>query len=242
MKEENDVIVDIDKKRKTKIGRILSIVFIIWFIASIGAMLVLAEINPLYSVIIFGQYFLIFGFIPIKNGVGKEKLVGVPFLLIGLCCIFIPLFILYPELLSKQINWDMVIPILGILGFIFSGIAMLVLPAMKKRRLKKVCTETVSATIVRYETIRNKGKVLYCPVYRIKYWEGEREISENFYSNLVKREIGKEIELKINPDNPEELMTLLKLHQLNFIQLLGMIFLAATIPILILIINGTISF
>lgn len=241
MEEENDVIIDVNKKRKKKREKILSIVFLIWFIASIVAMLVLAEINSLYTVIIFGQYFLIFGFVPIKNGEGKEKLVGVPFLLVGICCIFIPLFILHPELLRKQINWDMVIPILGVLVFIFAGIAMLVLPAMEKRRRKKVYTEKVEATIVRYETMSHKGTVLYCPVYRIKYWGREREISDNSYSNFGNMEIGTELELKINPNNPEEFIRDNNI-QLNFIQLLGMIFLAATIPILIFIINGTISF
>ena len=57
----NDFIVKKEKKKYSVKQILLISLGIIWMIASLGACFVVYKTNPIYSIIIFGQYFLIFG-------------------------------------------------------------------------------------------------------------------------------------------------------------------------------------
>lgn len=214
--------------------------FLIWFVCSIISMLYLSKINKYYTIMIFGQYFFVFGLIPLKVAVGKEKLMSVPFILIGLCCVIIPYLMMNPDLLSVSLNWDHIIPLLLILVFVLAGIAMTLLPIINKNKLKKVCTMTVNAKIIKYDHIYgDNGRKLYCPIYAFEFNGNKYEVSNNKYSNFGNKQIESIINLKINPNNPNEFIDERVFD--NFVIILGIIFLIASVPIFLYMIN-TIDF
>ena len=234
MKEENDVIVDIKRKNKEKKEAIIGIIFIIWFLVSIGAMIYFSEIEQNnYIIMISGQYFFIFALFPLIKGTIKSKLIlGIPFLLIGSCMIVIPLCMMNPQWFKEEISWENIIPILGILSFVLAGFIMVIAPGIEKRRMEKLCTEIVDATIIKYQVRLSNGKKVYCPVYKFDYYNEEYKVSDNFYANFGIEPIATQVQLKINPNNPKEF-----LRQTNtnfyFIQFIGILFLIVSLPIFI---------
>lgn len=138
MKEENDVIIDPKERNKKKASNFVGILFLVWFFASIIGMIYFAEKEQAYYVImIFGQYFLVFGSIAFFNCEGKEKLSSMPFILVGLACIIIPFLMMHPEIFNVSINWEAVIPLLMILIFVITGLALIILPILHKIKLKR---------------------------------------------------------------------------------------------------------
>lgn len=109
-------------------SKIFGIVFIIWFIGSIVAMIVLSNMGKgEYTVMLFGQYFLVFGIIAFfgKSVDGSNpKPIGLIFASVGLGCIIIPFFIMHPELLPTVINWETVGIISFLMLFIVVGVAI----------------------------------------------------------------------------------------------------------------------
>lgn len=85
--EQNNEIIEDTK------GKIKSVIFVTWFIASIISIISLSKYNELYSIIVFGQMFFVFGLIPLTQEKGIKKLIGLPFVLIGLAMIAIPILI-----------------------------------------------------------------------------------------------------------------------------------------------------
>ena len=79
-------------------SKIFGIVFILWFIGSIVAMIVLSNMGKAeYTVMIFGQYFLVFGIMAFfgKSVDGSNpKPIGLIFASVGLGCIIIPFLII----------------------------------------------------------------------------------------------------------------------------------------------------
>ena len=109
-------------------SKIFGIVFIIWFIGSIVAMIVLSNMGKgEYTVMLFGQYFLVFGIMAFfgKSVDGSNpKPIGLIFASVGLGCIIIPFFIMHPELLPTVINWETVGIISFLMLFIVVGVAI----------------------------------------------------------------------------------------------------------------------
>jgi len=225
----------VDYMEKDKINSIKSIVFsilfLIWFFGSIIAMMILAEINQYYTVMIFGQYFLVFGIIPLTAKGNSGKWIALPFLLVGLACIIIPYLMMNPDLLKVEIIWDSLIPLLLIFTFVITGVSMIIFPILKKRKLEKLCTITLSATLVRHNyTYSDKGNKLYCPIYEFEFEKNKYEVSDNCYSNIVVKPIGTIEDIKINPDNPNEFLINNSLNKIVII--IGIIILLVTVPLL----------
>lgn len=119
-------------KGKEKIkNTIISVIFIIWFVGSIVAMFAL----PKYCIMIIGQYFLVFGILPMF-GKGKGKIIGIPFILVGLSCIIVPYLMMQPEINGVVIDWDAVIPLLIIIAFVLAGLALIIIPIIKLNKIK----------------------------------------------------------------------------------------------------------
>lgn len=191
------------EEKKRKRSKFLGILFIIWFVASIVGLLIFQ--GTLYCVMIFGQYFLVFGLIPLFAAEKLEKMISIPFLLVGICCIVIPYLIMNPHLIPKEVDWDKVIIILILCGFILAGLFTIIFTLGKRNHLKKVCTDEVNATVVGYDTTRSdNGNTLYSPVYGFWYNGKDWNVHNNSYSNVGVPEIGQAYVLKVNPENPEE--------------------------------------
>lgn len=124
---------------------ILAIIFIIWFCTSIAGLILSTNINGYLTVIIFGQYFLVFGLIALFN----KEMIGSIFAIIGLLTILIPIFMMNPDLIPATINWNIVIPILILSIFVFAGIGIIVGPLLNKKREKKSCISLCSCNSLR---------------------------------------------------------------------------------------------
>ena len=233
-KMEKDVIVDIKRKNKEKKDAIIGILFLIWFFISIGAMVYFSgtEQNN-YTIMIFGQYFFIFAFFPLIKGTIKSKLIlGIPFLLIGACMIVIPLCIMNPQWFKEEINWENIIIRLTILSFILAGLIMLIAPVIERRRMEKLCTEIVDATVIKHQVKLSDGGRVYCPVYKFNYYNEDYEVSDNTFSNFGIEPVATQVQIKINPDNPNEFLRPTNTNS-YFIQFIGILFLIALLPIFI---------
>lgn len=191
------------QEKKAKRGKIFGYIFLIWFICSFIGFFILE--NVYYMVMNFGQYFLVFGLIAFFNTKRFEKFISLPFILVGLCCVVIPYCMLHPELIPTDVNWETVIVLLMLSGFILAGLAAIFIPLFKRKYQKEVCTYEVQATIVDYDTtISDNGNTLYAPIYGFWYNGKDWRVCNNFYSNVGVPERGKIYTIKINPDNPEE--------------------------------------
>lgn len=216
--------------------KILSVIFVMWFIGSIISLVVLSEINGYYTVIVLGQFFLVFGLV-IPKGETKDWLITITFILVGLVCLIIPFLMLHPELVNSEVDWDYVIVILVLSAFVIAGLAMIFIPIRKYKRLKKVCSISITAKIVENLSRYSDGKKLYCPVYEFDFGGKKYNVSDNIYTNIGVKPVGTLVDMKINPNDPNEFLN--KEPSSIILLVMGIIFLLASIPILIyVIING----
>jgi len=223
-------------KNNSFVSKFLGIIFLIWFFGSIFLMIYLSKINGYYTVMVFGQYFFVFGLIPLCGSKEKDKLIGIPFVLVGLCCIVIPYIMMNPDILSIDIIWDSVIPLLLIFAFVLAGLGMTFMPIINNKKLKKLCTLTVYAKILKYDyTYSDKGNKLYCPVYEFQFNNKKYEVSNNKYSNFGNKKIDTIVNLKVNPNNPEQFIDNTKFDM--FVIVLGITFLVVSIPLFIYLIT-----
>ena len=232
-----DTLMQSDKNVPEKpFEKILGKLFLVWFIGSIIALVVLSEINVYYTGMVFGQIFLVFGLV-IPKGEAKDWLISIPFILVGLACLIIPFFILHPELLNREIDWDRVIVTLVLSAFVIAGLAVVIIPVLKYKRLKKVCTVSVTAKIVEYLSRYSDGKKLYCPIYEFDFDGKKYNVSKNVYTNIGVSPVGTLIDMKINPNDPNEFLN--KEPSSIVLLIIGIMFLFISVPALIfVIVNG----
>ena len=63
-----------------------------------------------------------------------------------------------PEINGMIVNWEAVIAVLIISGFILGGLAFIIIPIVKTKKLKQICTIEVGATIIDHDITFNDGK------------------------------------------------------------------------------------
>lgn len=217
-------------------SKIFGIIFIIWFLGSIFLLMYLSKINAYYTVMVFGQYFFVFGLIPLSKGKGMERLISIPFILVGLGCIIIPYLIMNPSILSVDVKWNSVIPLLCVFMFVLAGLSMVFVPIINNKKLKKLCTLTVYAKIIEYSyTYSKNGQKLYCPIYEFEFNNKKYEVCNNKYTNFGNKPVGTIVNLKINPNNPHQYIDNAKFA--IFVIILGISFLVISIPLFIYLIT-----
>ena len=114
--------------KPSPIGNFFGILLVIWFIVSVVSMIYLSEINTQITIIIFGQVFFVFGLIAFfaKDAEGKRfSLISLPFIIVGLLCIIIPLTMLFPKLMPVRLNWEAIVPILMLVEFMIVGVVLM---------------------------------------------------------------------------------------------------------------------
>lgn len=191
----------------TSVGKILvSIVFVAWFVASIILMLYLSSHNQGALVVtVFGQYFLVFGTIAVISSIKEKKFqpITLIFPLLGIGCMVAGfIFQFGSEAVIKQANE--LLPYLFLSLFVIIGAAMVIITFFSSKRKHEVCTYCITGTCVELKSQYDDGYRTYCPVYEV-YFRGEMvQISNNFYSNMHRVEVGETREIYINPENPSE--------------------------------------
>lgn len=234
MKKKKQSIIG-NKPNYSKEGKIVGIIFLIWFFCSMLAMLILSQINTYYTVMVFGQYFLVFGVI-VLLGAGKNKAVVIPFILVGLACIIIPYLMMKPEINGMVIDWGAVIAVLFIFAFVLAGLVLTFIPIIQIKKSKEKWNVEVPAVIVGYDENHGDSSMLYCPIYEFDFNGKKYNVMNNHYSNVGLKEIGTIISLKINPENPEEF---LDRRISSFVPMfIGIVFLVIATPLFIVVLKN----
>lgn len=196
-----------NKTNNSKGGMIIGIIFIIWFIASIGG-LIYCNSNGLeaLSVGIFGQYFLIFGIFIIVSEIKKKKFnpIMLLFPLIGIGAIAGALVYQFgnEEQVERLIN---LLPCSILLIFFLIGVRVLVYAFQISILKRQRCTYPIDAVCIGIKTrFRHKEGRSYCPVYMIEYQGKVIELCDEIYSNTNKLKPGDTKRIMINPNNPQD--------------------------------------
>lgn len=216
-------------KDKNSLGsKIFGIIFVIWFFGSMVAMVFFAQFNGLYTIMIFGQCFLVCGLLALFN----KAIIGLPFFLVGLACLVIPFFMLNPNLLPVEVNWGGVSALLLLLAFVIAGFCLLFIPLYQRAKRKKLCTITVPATITGYDETYDDGNTLYCPIYEYEFNGNYYKEHGKSYSNVGNKPVGTIVNIKIDPNNPTNYED--NHSSIVILIILGILFLAVSLPLLII--------
>lgn len=171
-------------------SKMFGILFLIWFIGSLGGLIYFSKVNHDISLIIFGQYFLVFGLIALYNKIP----VGWIFFLVGLGIILVPMFIRNPDLLGFDVNWEF----LGVfvLGLIFTlvGIVVDFIYLSSNKKLKERCSTLVDATITK---IAEDG----IPIYEYEFNKRKYRVRGVRFKGCY---VTQRVQLMINSSKPRE--------------------------------------
>lgn len=219
-----------EKKKKNKI---LSILVMIWFIISIGIFFLAAILENGYLVFMnFGQYILFFGLTGYKAT--KDKMILIP-VAAGIGCIIIPLVMMLTR--EQNVDWEKIIVIMALLIFIIVGLGMIIIPLRKHLDKKRICSVIVPATIVSYDSTKYRDddtrivKTLYAPTYIYTYNGKEYKTESDTYSNVNIKGEGSAVDLRINPNNPTEILEP-NLFILIITMIIGFVFVIMATPLL----------
>ena len=186
-----------NKEQKDKL---LSILFLTWFFCSIILMIILKDISGYYTIMVFGNVFLVIGLM-----VGMKKVyIGYLFALVGLGAIVIPLLMLNPNLLT--IDWDKAMPIIFLSLFILIGLGIAIVPIILFNKKKRLCNIIVPSKLIGYEENKYKAINIYTPIYEFEF-NGEKYIG-SLGKKIKKEEPGKIVDLRINPKDPSQIFQL----------------------------------
>lgn len=192
-------------------SKIFGIVFILWFIGSIVAMIVLSNMGKAeYTVMLFGQYFLVFGIIAFfgKSVDGSNpKPIGLIFASIGLACIIIPYLVAHPELLPAMINWENVVILSVLLIFMLVGVGICLL--LVKQREKVITILVFAGFFILFPGIGLTAFLVQKPEFIVKDQikiDDEQDIEENdepsYYDDVEttykEYKVGEKVTAKLN--------------------------------------------
>ena len=202
--------------------KILAILFVIWFFASIFAMIIFNILQKPISWIIalFGQYFLVFGIIVLfgkmLNGTKRTKKAIHLFLsyfliFIGLNLIVIPLSYYYGDKNIKENIINIILPIIiifttFILGFIL--VLSHIITLIQAKTFDKISANCINnknytSTNTSHNDNISHTNTLYSPIWQ-GYYNGELlEFESDTFTNLYKPNIGDKEYIYINPKDPE---------------------------------------
>ena len=187
---------------------IVSIVFLIWFVGSIGLMIYFAKTGKTaLTLSVFGQYFLVFGIIGLVSTISNNgfKLRNLPILLIplvGIGAIAGGIIIQYGSDEFKKKCFDN-LPMVCIILFMVIGIFLIICGLYNALYLKLTCTEYVNGECVEVKTQYNSNRSeTYCPVYSFSYNGQIYKVCNEIYTNSYCPAVGQCYELYINPKDP----------------------------------------
>ena len=182
------------------ITKIKSFLVIMYFVISFVCCMI-----PKIGIISFGQFFLTIGIMAYKS-LDKDRLVSIPFILVGAGCTIIPIInIIYTENIIKE-TFDIWFPIVMLIAMLIAGIIQLIIGLSTKKRKERNCTFRVLATISKYDEYYDTKdrRTMYTPIYTFTYDKKTYEVSQASYSSVEKYPIGNSIEILIDPANPND--------------------------------------
>lgn len=203
---------DIDKKKDHSLfGNILGITVLVLFLGGIAAILYFKDKNETLCIFIFGAIFFLLGTaILIYIGINKKNLIALLFPIVGACIMFFSgAYMWGSEHIKSHIM--LLIPAALLAVFILVGLGIIIVTFLSNRTKKIHCTETVNAVCVRLSrrySFNRTHSHAYAPTYApvFNYWFSGKEytVTESYYTNIDVPKLDSEVQLYINPDNPEE--------------------------------------
>ena len=185
--------------------------FLIWFVASIVALVLTAKTAPWLAVSVFGQYFLVFGLIALISMLkeGKFTPIFLIFIFVGLLAVLFGIVMQFGDE-AAQASFKQLIPYAGISIFFVMGILFIINHFVRTNQNKN-CIEPVRATCIDMKKRKNGTSDgmsytmynTYCPVFGFAYNGKSYEVNNNIYTQVPDVELGEEIELYINPKHPK---------------------------------------
>lgn len=192
--------------KSSVVSILVSIVFLAWFLASIGAMIYFSRNNQgALIVTVFGQYFLVFGIIAIISGIKGKKFqpVTILFPVVGIgCMVGGCIFQFGSETVIKYAN-D-ILPYVFLVAFMIVGAAVVIGAYFSSKKKHEVCTYCITATVVDVKTHYRKGTRSYCPVYETYFRDETIRLCNNVFTNMRRVEVGETREIYLNPNQPTE--------------------------------------
>lgn len=193
-------------KKYSPMDIIISIIFVIWFIASIAVMIFFGKTGRGGLVpAVLGQYLLVFGVAGIISGIKNKKANPIIFVfpVVGLICIIATIINYFgSEAVISFIDKNM--PSILMTLFLIVGILLVIVAVSKYFGRKKRCSYAVTAKCVELRERAGEGQMLACPVYEICYNGETIRLCDDVYSNNLDVRVGDEKEIMINPDKPTE--------------------------------------
>lgn len=192
-------------------NNVVSIVFIIWFICSIAAMMLISQFDNEVSwlMILFGQYFLVFGLLGVSSNKESKHFPSVilMFPLVGGVSITCGIYMLIGGQ-SAIDKMNEIAPYLLLLAFLVFGILLVHMSLSELLYLKKKCTYEIDAECVEIsESLvkNNKGNFrrVYMPTYSVNVDGKDYRIWNNNYSSK-KLIVGEYYKILINPLDPND--------------------------------------
>lgn len=237
---------NMEKKQYTVGETLLGILFLVWFFASIIALLMTAKTYPWLALVIFGQYFLVFGFIALVNMLKNDNFTPIIllFIIVGAGVASWGLIMQYGNK-ELQEKFEKMIPYLGLGLFGVVGALSLLNTVVRKRREEK-CTQLVTAICVKIKkkmtqtTTNGVGEKeirhLVCPVFQYTYNGKNYEVCHDTYTRSADMQIGDTCYVYINPEKPKIFRAESETARLNSMELtIGVLFLAVSIGGIMLI-------
>ena len=206
-----------NKKKYSTGEHILSVIFLIWFVASIFGLIFTAKAGYIsLTLAIFGQYFLVFGIAALASTIKDKsfKPILLLFPYVGLGTLVVGCILHWGSDSTKAKIKDMT-PQLLLTIFIAAGIILLINAFLKFKDSRK-CSVIVDTTCIEVKTKRsntysgpngNYSNTLYCPVYEFYYNGTTYRVCDEYYSGFESTYEGESYQLKINPNNPNQFKT-----------------------------------
>ena len=195
-----------------KSSKILSSIFVGWFFISILAIIFFSNINTYYTIMIFGQVFFIMGIAATISVIKDSKEKGffdikksfvLIFVIIGLGCIVIPYLILNEK--KFNLNIEKLLPMIFLSIFFIAGSYLLICYLYNRKKLSSDELIKVSSKVIQLSESYSDDTVTYAPVLEYNFNGKIYTHDSDVYSNIGVPNVGDIIEIKVNPQNPEEI-------------------------------------
>ncbi len=215
--------------KKVIFERVIPILFVVWFIGSIGGLLYCTEYEPKLLGFIIGQYFIVFGCIPLL----KKSLIGLIGIIIGLEIIAFSVLIKWGNVIGlESINIGKWIVITMLIDFFFVGIGFLIMPIISEYVNMRKCKFHVVGKIIKFKSKRDTSgsrvRIVYAPILEYMYNAQRSTFETNNYAPMFIWNKNKEYDLYINEHDISEIYFKKPMSLKIIISIIGISFILAS--------------
>lgn len=243
--KEKDYKVTVQYKKASELSKghdnedLVGTIFVIWFVASFIMMIASAAMENLYLfLMVFGQFFLVFGIILLKKSDNKNILSYIPLTVGTIIVLFSLSMLIFPKK-----DWGIIAASMGMLLFIFVGFGLMIIPLYKYNKNRKRCNVNIKAQVIKSESEyyasktndnTNRIRKLYKLTYKFIYNDKEYIVLPNSsYDSIRTKKLGDTVDIYINPDNPEDFIDFIDRISKNILVTMGFILFVSGIIALI---------